>query len=346
MNFLKDVREYLTPVMTESNFEEKGMLTPAEFVIAGDELVSKCGSWRWESGKKDCRKTYLPDNKQYLITRGVPSLVRASTYAMEDSVDTVIETKEGDSIDSEGWLETHTGGMTARKGKPAPAKAAEDVDEITEIGAEAQPAAGPSTDSQQTGQKDGIQITSETYIQGQQTAKQPAAAKAKEQKKPAEDIDDLDEIEEQDEGALVVVPKGGLASKPGMLRATEPEDRIIRTRTYDLSITYDNFHRTPRMWLFGFDEQQQPLSNDGIMEDISADHKFKTVTVDPHPHTGVPHASIHPCRHAQTMKSICDRLSQVGGSSDNSSAAASKKVQTVTRAIPCTTFCWHGCAFT
>eukprot|EP00457_Paulinella_chromatophora_P008312 gb/GEZN01008343.1/.p1 GENE.gb/GEZN01008343.1/~~gb/GEZN01008343.1/.p1 ORF type:complete len:391 (+),score=65.61 gb/GEZN01008343.1/:85-1257(+) len=349
MNFLKDVREFLTPVMTESNFEEKGMLTPEEFVVAGDELVSKCGSWRWEAGKKEYRKSYLPDKKQYLITRGVPSLVRASTYAMADSVETVVDKKDGGDIDDEGWLETHTGGMTAGKsrlragvgggssgggggGEEGTASSHEqDLDEITEIGAdiidtpvapsdseskkgkgkvEAPPgrAAGSSATSEpaptdrQERSNSGLRITSETYIKEKQTE---------------EEVQDIEEIEEHDEGALVIIPSVG-GSGPGkrngkgeIIRAVEPEDRIIKTRTYDLSITYDNYHRTPRMWLFGHDEQQQPLSNDGIMEDISADHKFKTVTVDPHPHTNVPHASIHPCRHAQTMKSICDRLSQV-----------------------------------
>lgn len=46
------------------------------------------------------------------------------------------------------------------------------------------------------------------------------------------------------------------------MRAQEPEDYILPTRTYDLSITYDKHHQTPRMWLFGYDEvsvrNQQP----------------------------------------------------------------------------------------
>ena len=38
------------------------------------------------------------------------------------------------------------------------------------------------------------------------------------------------------------------------LTAQEPEDPILPTRTYDLSITYDKHHQTPRMFLFGYDE--------------------------------------------------------------------------------------------
>ena len=44
---------------------------------------------------------------------------------------------------------------------------------------------------------------------------------------------------------------------------------ILRTRTYDLNITYDNFYRTPRLWLFGYDEKQRPLSEDDTYEDVS-----------------------------------------------------------------------------
>lgn len=31
-------------------------------------------------------------------------------------------------------------------------------------------------------------------------------------------------------------------------------DDILRTRTYDLHITYDKFYQTPRLWLYGYNE--------------------------------------------------------------------------------------------
>ncbi len=48
------------------------------------------------------------------------------------------------------------------------------------------------------------------------------------------------------------------------------------------------------------------------MEDISADHAHKTVTVEAHPHTGVVCASIHPCRHSEVMKVFMARMAQNG----------------------------------
>ena len=82
------------------------------------------------------------------------------------------------------------------------------------------------------------------------------------------------------------------------------DDTIVKTRTYDLTITYDKYYQTPRMWLFGYDEQGSPLHPKQVLGDISQDHARKTVTIEPHPHLGVPCPSIHPCRHANVMKKI------------------------------------------
>ena len=35
---------------------------------------------------------------------------------------------------------------------------------------------------------------------------------------------------------------------------------LILSRRYDISITYDNYYRVPRIWLFGFDESGSALS--------------------------------------------------------------------------------------
>lgn len=50
---------------------------------------------------------------------------------------------------------------------------------------------------------------------------------------------------------------------------------VLFSRTYDISIVYDKYYRTPRVYLFGYDEHRQPLTTDQIMQDISADHANK-----------------------------------------------------------------------
>jgi ubiquitin-like-conjugating enzyme ATG3 len=34
----------------------------------------------------------------------------------------------------------------------------------------------------------------------------------------------------------------------------EQEDTVQKTRTYNLSITYDFYYKTPRLWLIGYSE--------------------------------------------------------------------------------------------
>ena len=69
----------LKPPPKESKFYEKGILTPEEFVKAGDYLVTKCPTWKWCSSKENMINKYLPKEKQYLLTR-VRSKFRASDY--------------------------------------------------------------------------------------------------------------------------------------------------------------------------------------------------------------------------------------------------------------------------
>ena len=77
----------------------------------------------------------------------------------------------------------------------------------------------------------------------------------------------------------------------------------MRTRTYDLLITYNKYYQVPQLWLAGYDEARRPLPPSAVLEDVAAEHAAKTVTVEPHPHraAGVRTASIHPCRHASVM---------------------------------------------
>lgn len=45
-----------------------------------------------------------------------------------------------------------------------------------------------------------------------------------------------------------------------------------------------------------------------MLQDISQEHVNKTVTIASHPHTNIPQAYIHPCRHAAVMKKLVQRM--------------------------------------
>ena len=50
-------------VLKNSQFFEKGVLTPEEFVIAGDQITHKCPTWSWDSGTDKLRNKNLPDER-------------------------------------------------------------------------------------------------------------------------------------------------------------------------------------------------------------------------------------------------------------------------------------------
>ena len=77
-------------------------------------------------------------------------------------------------------------------------------------------------------------------------------------------------------------------------------------------ITYDKYYQTPRIWLYGYDYKNCPLGFDLIKQDISNDHVDKTVTFENHPHLGYYVTTIHPCKHASTMKIFIDRYKKQG----------------------------------
>ena len=63
-------------------------------------------------------------------------------------------------------------------------------------------------------------------------------------------------------------------------------DAIKKVRMYDLSITYDLWTQTPRLWLQGYSEEGDLLTQEEMFQDIMADYAKKTVTYEKHERTG------------------------------------------------------------
>jgi len=243
---LKDnIIDVFTRVPTDSKFEE-GVLTPQEFVIAGDALVQKVSNWSWNAGEKSLAVDYLPPDKQYLMTKRVTcmSRVKSQNQASIFKSNVVLEGQN----EEDGWL-------------TAIADAEDDIEDIADEAPKSLPPVQEDDDDD-------------------------------------EELEDLDEV--SGSNLLVQDDPASLPSKK--------VDSILKTRTYDISITYDKYYQTPRVWLFGYDEDGKPLKTEKIFEDISQDHANKTVTIEKHPHLGIPFAFIHPCKHAVVMKKIIGQL--------------------------------------
>lgn len=271
-----DVGQYLTPVLRESKFKETGVLTPEEFVVAGDYLVHHCPTWSWATLDESKTKAYLPRNKQFLITRNVPCLRRCADIEYDPAREKVLTSKdwseEGEFTnveDDEGWVDTHHYALN-------------------------------------TCQK--------TVMMEEGPSKKLATDKKLNVDEESQDDDDNQPVDMD-----AFIAEGGLEIEdPYRFVEDDKEanagdsDNVLHTRTYDLHITYDKFYQVPRLWLFGYDEQNRPLSVDKMNADFSQDHINKTITMEPHPHFRTSMASIHPCRHAEVMKRLIEQLAESG----------------------------------
>ena len=115
-NRISDLRDRYTPTRHTSTFRETGQITPEEFVHAGDFLVYKFPSWSWSDASHPSKRlNFLPDNKQFLVTRGVPCHRRLNeNFAGDAGVeDQLIKDAlgGGGSDDDDGWLRTGAAGM-------------------------------------------------------------------------------------------------------------------------------------------------------------------------------------------------------------------------------------------
>lgn len=91
------------PILKESGFKERGVLTPEEFVVSGDFLVHHCPTWKWETGDEKLFKDHLPKEKQYLSTRNVPCYQRLKQMQHTDENEVILDEDDNDG----GWVDTH-----------------------------------------------------------------------------------------------------------------------------------------------------------------------------------------------------------------------------------------------
>jgi len=238
--------------------------------FVGDNLVYKCPTWRWESGDPRHRKPYLPENKQYLCTRGVPCRARVSVmeaeYAKTAASAFSLDGDEDDS--SSGGKEGASGGGGGggdwtvltdgeKKSKAAVGGGAEKVPASESDAAESTAATGD--DGSDDSDDDSDYLDMEAFEEENLAEVDPAAVPA----------------QSAQSGTADSGQGGGGAKQAGR------GSNIENTRTYDLSITYDNYYKTPRVWLFGYDEHSSPLPSESIFEDIAVDYRKRTVTIDP-----------------------------------------------------------------
>jgi ubiquitin-like-conjugating enzyme ATG3 len=256
VRLFRSTREWLAPVPTETAFLERGVITPEEFVRAGDHLISCCPSWSWEEGEPQKSKDYLPKRKQFLVTRGVPCIQRVSLLLEESSSLGANETETSIDEENNGWLIPESNGSISKGGIVSAA------------------------------QKESAFISSSSDC-----------------------VDEYVDMEEYGDLALddssVQKPSSIVASTTA---ATTTGGRGGGIRRYDLSITYDKYYQTPRIWLYGWNNNGSPLTTDEVFEDVFQDYAKKTVTIEPHPHLSEFHASVHPCKHGDVMKSMIDHL--------------------------------------
>ena len=91
-----------------------------------------------------------------------------------------------------------------------------------------------------------------------------------------------------------------------------PEVDVVKTRTYDVTVTYDFYYCVPRMWLMGYNEKGLPLTDDEMKEDVMPEYRNKTCTIEPQTCTGIKNISVHPCRHSLLLKKMIQDFQNSG----------------------------------
>lgn len=269
IGIFKAARESLWPVLASTAFVERGVLTPEEFVKAGDHLVHSCRTWSWEAGDESKIKAYLPPDKQYLYIRRVPSYRRVNSLQNAAVKEVVVEGNDDAGGD---WFSTEISEKKSTIGLGDGV-----VVDIADMLQDQEDDKGQSRDMEGNNT-----VASSDNAKGGDATNTGSDKDANNNSNNDEYLDMEDESLGLDECTIATTSNSNCNGDNG-------GGGIVYTRRYDVSITYDKYYQTPRIWLFGYDEAGGPLPPISIFDDIIQDYAKKTVTIEVHPHLSTPH---------------------------------------------------------
>ena len=81
-------------------------------------------------------------------------------------------------------------------------------------------------------------------------------------------------------------------------------DNLDKSHYYNVSITYDQYYRTPRIWFEGIDSGGMMLSQEEIYSDFMVEYIKVSLTLETHPIMDMNYISVHPCKHAFAMQKM------------------------------------------
>ena len=241
--------------------------------------------------------------KQYLITRNVPCPTRASTLENSVAIGEEGTATIEDECGGDDWLVSKM--ISPEEQERRMNQKIEEEFDILDGDGETMSIGDNEEIGGKTDSKDG---EAEGVDQVQGDMKKVNVNEQMKEEVVEEDADDeyadMEEFEDED-----VMEDEAAAPTPSSFTKG---DNIMKVRTYDLSITYDKYYQTPRVWMIGYASagSSQPLTGNEMFQDVMSDYANRTVTIDPHPHIHGPHASIHPCQHGAVMKTIVKNLTK------------------------------------
>ena len=219
--------------LKNSKFNKKGILTPDEFIQAGCQLVYKCPTWQWEAGDKKKKKNYFPDNQQYLITRNVPCLKRVSALNINNkATETVVENGE--------WLafEDNNNDTNNNNNENKNDDDIDDIDDIDDV-----------VDDNLTNNNNENKADNDNNDNNNNSTNNDANVINNDDDgdsfSESYEIPDIETFNDDDNIVTTADKKkdlitNNIESKDNNIN---DDDTIVKTRTYDISITYDKYYR-------------------------------------------------------------------------------------------------------